>query len=191
MKEEINKEIQNISAIKNIKNLKQLLNRFKKYIAYFKITLLLSVLWIFFSGNTDPLMICCGIFAIIFTVTISIYTNIISTDSYIVKVAFFKYVYILMRDVIISSIKMIKIVYSDKLNINTGTITMNVKRLTDQEKVLFANLITMTPGTFVIAINGDCFLIHALNKNDLEFKNNSEITALLKKMRGQNEQPVV
>ena len=96
-----------------------------------------------------------------------------------------------MRDVIISSIKMIKIVYSDKLNINPGTITMNVKRLTDQEKVLFANLITMTPGTFVIAINGDCFLIHALNKNDLEFKNNSEITALLKKMRGQNEQPVV
>ena len=191
MKEEINKEIQNISAIKNIKNLKQLLNRFKKYIAYFKITLLLSVLWIFFSGNNDPLMICCGIFAIIFTVTISIYTNIISTDSYIVKVAFFKYVYILMRDVIISSIKMIKIVYSDKLNINPGTITMNVKRLTDQEKVLFANLITMTPGTFVIAINGDCFLIHALNKNDLEFKNNSEITALLKKMRGQNEQPVV
>ena len=191
MKEEINKEIQNISAIKNIKNLKRLLNRFKKYIAYFKITLLLSVLWIFFSGNNDPLMICCGIFAIIFTVAISIYTNIISTDSYIVKVAFFKYVYILMRDVIISSIKMIKIVYSDKLNINPGTITMNVKRLTDQEKVLFANLITMTPGTFVIAINGDCFLIHALNKNDLEFKNNSEITALLKKMRGQNEQPVV
>ena len=57
MKEEINKEIQNISAIKNIKNLKRLLNRFKKYIAYFKITLLLSVLWIFFSGNNDPFMI--------------------------------------------------------------------------------------------------------------------------------------
>ena len=136
-------------------------------------------------------MICCGIFAIIFTVAISIYANIISTDSYIVKVAFFKYVYILIRDVIISSVKMIKIVYSNKLNINPGTITMNVKRLTNQEKVLFANLITMTPGTFVIAINGDCFLIHALNKNDLEFKDNSEITALLKKMRGQNEQPVI
>ena len=188
MKEKINKEIQNVSAIKN---LKRPLNHFNKYISYFKITLLLSVLWIFFSGNNDPLMICCGIFAIIFTVAISIYTNIISTDSYIVKVAFFKYVYILMRDVIISSIKMIKIVYSNKLNINPGTITMNVKRLTNQEKVLFANLITMTPGTFVIAINGDCFLIHALNKNDLEFKDNSEITALLKKMRGQNEQPVI
>ena len=188
MEKKINKETQNTSAIKN---LKRLLNRFNKYISYFKITLLLSLLWVFFSGNNDPLLICCGIFAIIFTVAISIYTNIIYADSYIVKVAFFKYVCILMRDVIISSIKMIKIVYSDKLDINPGTITMNVKRLTNQEKVLFANLITMTPGTFVIAINGDCFLVHALNRNDLEFKNNNEITALLKKMRGQNEHPVI
>jgi multisubunit Na+/H+ antiporter MnhE subunit len=64
---------------------------------------------------------------------------------------------------------------------------MNVSKLNDQEKVLFANLITMTPGTFVIAIEGDNFLIHALNRKDLEFKNNSEITKLLRKMRGVDE----
>ena len=157
---------------------------FRQCLAYFKITLLLTILWIFFSGNKDPLMISCGVIAIVFTVSVSIYTNIISSNSYIVKLTFFKYVWVLIRDVLYSSFKMVKIIYSEKLNVNPGTVMMNVKLLSDQEKVLFANLITMTPGTFVIAIEGDNFLIHALNKDDLEFKNNKEITTLLTKMRG-------
>ena len=47
--------------------------------------------------------------------------------------------------------------------------------------------ITMTPGTFVIAIDGDNFLIHALNLKDLEFKDNSKIKNLLTKMREKDE----
>lgn len=78
---------------------------------------------------------------------------------------------------------MVKIIYAEKLKINPGTITMNVSKLTNQEKILFSNLITMTPGTFVIAVEGDNFLIHALNKDDLQFKDNREIKTLLQKMR--------
>ena len=66
---------------------------------------------------------------------------------------------------------------------NPGTTIVNVSRLSNQEKVLFSNLITMTPGTFVIAVEGNNFLIHALNRNNLNFRNNYEITKLLKKMR--------
>lgn len=166
--------------------------------AYGKIITVFSLLWIIFSGNDDPLMVGCGIFAICFTFFLCIKNNIISPNSYIIKLTFVKYVYILLRDVVISSIQMIKIIFAEKLNINPGTKTINVSQLTDQEKVLFANLITMTPGTFVIAIEGDNFLIHALNKQDLDFKNNIEIKNLLRKMRNkqlsvmeQHEQNIV
>lgn len=155
--------------------------------SYLKIFALICLLWSLFSGSKDPFLVKCGIVSVILTFVLCIVGNIISPNSYVVRLGFFKYVFILLRDVVVSTLQMVKIIYSEKLNIDPGTITMNVSRLNDQEKVLFANLITMTPGTFVIAIEGDNFLIHALNRKDLEFKNNSEITKLLKKMRGNSE----
>ena len=155
--------------------------------SYLKIFALICLLWALFSGSKDPFLVKCGIVSIIATFVLCIVGSIISPNSYVVRLGFFKYVFILLRDVVVSTLQMVKIIYSEKLNIDPGTITMNVSKLNDQEKVLFANLITMTPGTFVIAIEGDNFLIHALNRKDLEFKNNSEITKLLRKMRGVDE----
>ena len=176
---------------KNFQKLNQTINvasfLIKRCFAYIKIISLFTILWIFFSGNKDPLMIACGVMAIIFTFTAGLKLNFISHSSYIIKLSFLKYVFVLVRDITISTIQLIKIIYSDKLDINPGTITMNVSKLNDQEKILFSNLITMTPGTFVIAIDGDNFLIHALNLKDLEFKDNSKIKNLLTKMREKDE----
>ena len=155
--------------------------------SYLKIFALICLLWALFSGSKDPFLVKCGVISVIATFVLCAVGNIISPNSYVVRLGFFKYAFILLRDVVVSTLQMVKIIYSEKLNIDPGTITMNVSKLNDQEKVLFANLITMTPGTFVIAIEGDNFLIHALNRKDLEFKNNSEITKLLKKMRGGDE----
>ncbi len=118
------------------------------------------------------------------TFVVCVICKIISPDSYVIKFAFFKYVYALLRDIVCSTIKMVKIIYSEKLSIDPGTVTINTSSLTNQEKVLFANLITMTPGTFVIAINGDDFLVHALDRKNLNFEDSKELTELLKKIRG-------
>ena len=168
-------------------NVNKVIRTLSDLFSYLKIFALISLLWALFSGSKDPFLVKCGVISIITTFILCIIGSIISPNSYVVRLGFFKYVFILLRDVVVSTLQMVKIIYSEKLNIDPGTITMNVSKLNDQEKVLFANLITMTPGTFVIAIEGDNFLIHALNRKDLEFKNNSEITKLLKKMRGSEE----
>ena len=168
-------------------NVNKVIRTLSNLFSYLKIFALICLLWALFSGSKDPFLVKCGVISIITTFVLCIIGSIISPNSYVVRLGFFKYVFILLRDVAVSTLQMVKIIYSEKLNIDPGTITMNVSKLNDQEKVLFANLITMTPGTFVIAIEGDNFLIHALNRKDLEFKNNSEITKLLKKMRGSDE----
>ena len=151
--------------------------------SYAKIVMLITALWFVFSGATDPFLVACGVLAIIATFVIGVYCNIFSSKVYIVRIGFIKYVYILLKDVVLSTIQMVKIIFSKKIDINPGTMTINTSKLDNQEKVLFANLITMTPGTFVIAVDGDNFLIHALNLKDLEFKDNSKIKNLLTKMR--------
>lgn len=164
---------------------KRILRILKQLYSYIKIFLLLVMLWVVLSGKKDLFLVVCGIISITITFIICIFGKIISPDAYVVKLSFFRYICILLKDIIVSSLQMVKVIYSEKLSIDPGTITMNVSKLTDQEKVLFANLVTMTPGTFVIAVNGDSFLIHALNRRDLEFRNNGEITMLLQKMRNQ------
>ena len=151
--------------------------------SYAKIVMLITSLWFVFSGTTDPFLVGCGVFSIVITLTVCVYCNIFSTKIYIIRIGFIRYVYVLLKDVILSTIQMVKIIFSKKIDINPGTMTINTSKLDNQEKVLFANLITMTPGTFVIAVEGDNFLIHALNRDDLDFKDNQEIINLLNKIR--------
>lgn len=166
---------------------KKIKTNISNIISYTKILLLLCILWIVFSGSKDIFLITCGVISITFVFFLCIYLNIFSVKSYIIKLSFLRYVYFLFRDIILSTLKIINIVYSDKLKIDPGIIEINTERLTNQEKVLFSNLITMTPGTFVIAVEGNSFLIHALNREDLDFNNNKEISRLLTKMREKNK----
>ncbi len=162
---------------------KQILSLLNSFLSYSKIILFLFILWFTFSGNKDPFMLFCGVLAVIITFTLCIVGNVISVNVYVVKIGFLKYVYTLLKNIILSTCQMINIIYSKNIKINPGTTMLNVSRLTNQEKVLFANLITMTPGTFVIAVDGSSFLIHALNRDDLNFDNNIEISKLLRKLR--------
>ena len=130
--------------------------------SYLKIFALICLLWALFSGSKDPFLVKCGVISVIATFVLCAVGNIISPNSYVVRLGFFKYAFILLRDVVVSTLQMVKIIYSEKLNIDPGTITMNVSKLNDQEKVLFANLITMSPGTSVLAIKVDNFLFDAL-----------------------------
>ena len=155
----------------------------RNFVSYLKVLILLALLWIVLSGNNDPFLIACGLVCVPLSFAICIAMKVISPQSYVLRLSFFKYVYVLLRDIIVSSMQMLKIIYSEKININPGTTMMNVANLTDQEKVMFSNMITMTPGTFVIAVDGDNFLIHAINKKDLNFSSNKEMVKLLKKMR--------
>lgn len=159
-----------------------ILKIFKYTLSYAKLLVLLGFLWAIFSGTNDPFLITCGVVSSIITFIVCVHFKIISPDSYIIRLGFIKYVYELIRNIITSTIELVKIIYSEQSSINPGTIVANVSNLTNQEKVLFSNIITMTPGTFVIAVNGDEFLIHALKRDSaLEFlKNKDKIRKLLK-----------
>ena len=157
-----------------------------KSLAYIKILLLLSILWFLFSGSEDHFMIICGIVSVAFTFVVCLIGKIVSSESFILKPYFFRYIYFLIKNIIISSIQVVKIIYSEKSFINPEIMIVNISNLTDQDKVLFSNLITMTPGTFVISVEKDSFLIHAIDKSNLNFKKNNEITNLLKKMKEKN-----
>src|SRR5699024_2209820 len=79
-------------------------------------------------------------------------------------------VLIFTRELILSNISIVKLVYGRKLDFEPGIFEMPIEVTKNWEITLLANLITLTPGTLTVAISDDRkrFFIHAMDIDDKE-----------------------
>ncbi|HLS22467.1 MAG TPA: Na+/H+ antiporter subunit E [Pseudogracilibacillus sp.] len=77
---------------------------------------------------------------------------------------------IFIRELILSNISIVKLVYSRKPDFEPGIFEMPIEVTKNWEITLLANLITLTPGTLTVAISDDRkrFFIHAMDIDDKE-----------------------
>jgi len=77
---------------------------------------------------------------------------------------------IFIRELILSNISIVKLVYSRKPDFEPGIFEMPIEVKKNWEITLLANLITLTPGTLTVAISDDKkrFFIHAMDIDDKE-----------------------
>lgn len=77
---------------------------------------------------------------------------------------------IFIRELILSNISIVKLVYGPKLDFEPGIFEMPIEVTKDWEITLLANLITLTPGTLTVAVSDDRsrFFIHAMDIDDKE-----------------------
>lgn len=77
---------------------------------------------------------------------------------------------IFIRELILSNLSIVKLVYSRNLDFEPGIFEMPIEVTKDWEITLLANLITLTPGTLTVAISDDRkrFFIHAMDIDDKE-----------------------
>ena len=74
-----------------------------------------------------------------------------------------QYLFVFLWALVISNLNVARIVLSPKLPINTGIVVFETKLKTDFARLVLANSITLTPGTFTIDIVDDKFYIHWLD----------------------------
>src|SRR5690625_2663352 len=77
---------------------------------------------------------------------------------------------IFIRELILSNISIVKLVYRRKPDFEPGIFAMPIEVTKNWEMTLLANLITLTPGTLTVAISEDqsTFFIHAMHIDDKE-----------------------
>lgn len=77
---------------------------------------------------------------------------------------------IFTRELILSNISIVKLVYSRQPDFEPGIFEMPIEVTRNWEITLLANLITLTPGTLTVAISDDKkrFFIHAMHIDDKE-----------------------
>ena len=128
---------------------------------------LLFLFWIFLSGHLEPLLLGLGAASVALTVFLSRRMNIIDHESYPLHLSsrfpgFFLY---LFREIVKANIDVVTRILSwRKAPISPQMIEIPQSQETDLGAVIYANSITLTPGTVTIKLSKDNLTVHALSK---------------------------
>ncbi|QKX02002.1 Na+/H+ antiporter subunit E [Wolbachia endosymbiont of Dirofilaria (Dirofilaria) immitis] len=134
----------------------------KQKIKFFSLSfVILFSLWTILSGYFELFFVLCGVFSSVFTLFIfkrlinveSTFSQILSNTS---KLSFYKllvnYIPWLVYQIILSSIYVIKKVFQTELKLKPIVIIKKYKGHDDKSITLFANSVTITPGTLTIDV---------------------------------------
>ena len=128
---------------------------------------LLSIFWILLSGHFEPLLLGLGITSILLTVFIAKRMELIDDEIYSLHLfsqlpSFFAYIY---KEIVKANLDVIKRIIKPVSNpISPQLITLPMPKKSDMGRVIYANSITLTPGTVSVELSKDNLIIHALTK---------------------------
>ena len=93
-----------------------------------------------------------------------------------------QYLYYLVREIVLANFATMKLIGSSNRVVEPVLVEFDTHFKNDTSKFLLANSITLTPGTITVAINGDRFIVHCLDKSLAEGMDSSVFVKLLEKI---------
>lgn len=158
----------------------------KSYIYYF---LLLFAFWIILSLQFTLEIALVGSVVVLFIMryTKNMLFTVAETNLFGVKktVQFLKFIGILLVEILKSNIQVAKIVLSPSLPIEPSFIRVPRTFKRDFDKVIYANSVTLTPGTLTVDVDEDGFLIHALTREAAEGLDGSIIEKTIRELEAE------
>jgi len=118
------------------------------------------------SPKFDPLELICGglVCLIISLFGAGIYSKLGLPPLSIKRILFsFVYIIVLFWEIIKSNFDVAYRIIHPKMPIKPGIVVIKTNLKSDVAKMILANSITLTPGTFTLDVIGDKFLIHWIN----------------------------
>lgn len=134
-------------------------------------TVFLFAFWLLLSGHLSPLMLGLGLASVSLTMLLVRRMTLIDHESYPLHLssklpAFLLYI---MREIVKANIDVIKRILSFKRSsISPQLIEIDSPLKSDLGHVIFANSITLTPGTVSLEVSREKILVHALSKEAAE-----------------------
>lgn len=134
-------------------------------------SLVYFALWVTFNGRITAEIIIAGIFL---SVMLDLFVKHIMKIR-LTGAAFWKclklfpdavfYAVVLLVEIIKANISITRLVLSPDINVDPCLVRFRTPLKTTAARVALANSITLTPGTITVSLEGDEFLVHALNRD--------------------------
>ena len=147
-----------------------------------KVFTLIFIFWFLLSGMTNLLMIMLGLFSSFLVVWIINKMDLVDHEVSFHNFNIGKltmYFFWLLREIIVSNLKVCLYIVTPNKKINPEIIKIKSSQNSEFANVLYANSITLTPGTVTINVDKNDFTVHTL---DTQFKELLETNIMDKKI---------
>lgn len=151
---------------------------------YFKLGGILAIFWLLLSGHTGALLLTLGLLSVLLVVWL-----ISRMDRHdqmpmamVFNLQFVRYVGWLVWQVVLSNLAVARRIWDPALPIQPVWKKIDVSVKTPLFKTIYANSITLTPGTVTTDVGEDYFVVHALNGADIDGLQGGEMERRIKQM---------
>lgn len=122
--------------------------------------------WLLLSGHYEPLILAYGIGSCALVVVISTRMDLVDHEGHPIHLTWNALVYLpwLMWQIVLANIDVARRVLSPSLPVSPTMIRVKASQKSDLGQVIYANSITLTPGTISMDVEGGEILVHALTR---------------------------
>lgn len=143
--------------------------------------LLSCLLWLLLSGHFEALMLALGLASVLLTVFLSLRMNIVDHESYPIHLTFkvLRFFIFLWREIILANIDVVIRILKPGKSISPRLATVPLPQKTDLGRVIYANAITLTPGTVSVQLDKNTIAVHALAQETIDDLQTGRIASMV------------
>ncbi|MCW8861469.1 MAG: Na+/H+ antiporter subunit E [Rhodospirillales bacterium] len=148
--------------------------------------------WLLLSGfYDDPLLLGLGVVSTVLVVYIAHRMDVIDHEGHPVQLSFGGVMYWpwLLWEIVKSNIGVAKVILSPSMPATPVFFKIKSSQKTDLGRTIYANSITLTPGTITVAIDGEDFLIHALTREGAKGVMSGKMDRKVSRLEAPSETP--
>ncbi len=134
------------------------------------LTLTLFILWLLLSGQFNALLIILGLVSVLVTVFLSLRMEVIDHESHPLHLSrkLPRFWMFLWREIILANLDVVRRILTPGKSYSPQLRQLPLPQQTAVGQVIYANAITLTPGTVTVQLNTDQIHVHALTREAIQ-----------------------
>lgn len=127
----------------------------------------LFVTWLLLSGYFETFLLTLGVLSCVLVIAIALRMDVADREAFPLHLTprIFLYWIWLLKEIWLAAVDVTKRVLSPSLPISPTVVALDTTQHSELGQVIYANSITLTPGTYTIRIYGNRVLVHALSQD--------------------------
>ena len=146
--------------------------------------LILSAFWLINSGHYSTLMLFFGLVSVALVVYLSWRMDVVDRESQPVRIMLLLpgYWIWLGKEIVLANFHVVYCIWRGNSSISPTWFVVKAGQKTDLGKVIYANSITLTPGTMSVDLEGDSITVHALTQEAVESLESGKMDRQVRRM---------
>lgn len=132
--------------------------------------LAMAATWLLLSGYFEIFLLTLGAMSCVLVVAIARRMDVVDRESFPIHLTFKLLTYWpwLLKEIWLAAVDVAKRVLSPRMPISPTMVDLEATQRSELGQVIYANSITLTPGTYTIRIHDNRILVHALSREGAE-----------------------